>query len=52
MLVNKESTFRLAIYKLRSFLQISSAKRNESVTVYSFSVKGVKKGSKNSLVSG
>ena len=26
MLVNKESTFRLAIYKLQSFLQISSAK--------------------------
>ena len=39
MLVNKESTSRLAIYKFWSCLQTSSAKLNESVTVYSFSVK-------------
>ena len=44
MLVNKESTSRLGIYKLGSYLQISSAKWNESVTVYSF---GVKNGSRN-----
>ena len=47
ILVNKESTSRLAIYKLEICLQISSAKGNESVTVYSLSVKSVKNGSKN-----
>ena len=39
MLVNKESASGLAIYKFGSCLQTSSAKWNESVTVYSFSVK-------------
>ena len=47
ILVNKESTSRLAIYKLEICLQISSAKGNESVKVYSLSVKSVKNGSKN-----
>ena len=47
MLINKESTSRLAKNKLGSFSQISSAKWNETVTVYSFWVKGVKNGSKN-----
>ena len=44
ILVNKESTPRLAIYKLESCLEISSAKWNESVTVYPLPVKGVKNG--------
>ena len=47
MLVNKESTSGLAMYKLGSCLQISSSKENVPVTVYSFSVKGAKNGSKN-----
>ena len=47
MLVNKESTSGLAMYKLRSCLRLSSAKSNKLVTVYSFSVKGVKNRSKN-----
>ena len=46
MLANKESISRLAIYKLGSSLQISEVKRNESVTMYSFLVKGVKDSSK------
>ena len=46
MLVNKESTSRLVIFKLGSCLQISSAKSNEYVTVYSFWVNGIKNGSK------
>ena len=45
--VNKKSTSRLAIYKLASCLQISSAKLNESVTVYSFRIKGTKNGSES-----
>ena len=45
MLINKESTSRLAKNKLGSFSQISSPKWNESV--YSFWVKVVKNGSKN-----
>ena len=44
--VYKESTSRLAIYKLGSCLQTSSEKRNEFVTVYPFSVKGGKNDSK------
>ena len=49
MLVNKKSISRLSTYKLGSYLQISSAKcQNESVTVYSFSVRGVKNGNKSS----
>ena len=40
--VNKESTSRLAMCKLGSCWQISSAKWNESVAVYSLSVEGVK----------
>ena len=47
ILVKKKSTSRLAIYKLGSCLQISSEKLNDSVTVYSCSVKGVKNGNKN-----
>ena len=39
MLVIKESMSRLAIYTFGSCLQISPAKWNESVKVYSFSVK-------------
>ena len=45
ILVSKELTTRLAIYKLEPCLQISSAKWNESVTVYSFWVRGVTNGS-------
>ena len=44
--VYKESTSRLAIYKLGSCLQTSSEKRNEFVTVNPFSVKGGKNDSK------
>ena len=44
ILVSKELTTRLAIYKLEPCLQTSSAKWNESVTVYSFWVKGVTNG--------
>ena len=40
MSVNKESTYRLAIYKFGSCLHISSAKPNESVIVYSITGKG------------
>ena len=47
MLVNKESTSGLAMYKLGSCLQLSSAKSNKPVTVYSISVKGAKSRSKN-----
>ena len=47
MLVNKESTSWLAMYKVESCLQISSAKWNESMAAYSFLFKGVKNGSKN-----
>ena len=46
MLVNKESTSRLAIYKLASCLLISSVKWNESVMVYVFWVKGFKNGNR------
>ena len=46
MLLNKETTSRLAIYKLASCLQISSEKQNDSVTMYLFSAEGVKSGSK------
>ena len=46
MLLNKETTSRLAIYKLASCLQISSEKWNDSVTVCLFSAEGVKSGSK------
>ena len=39
--VNKESTSRLAMCKLKSCWQISSAKWNESMTLYSLVVVGV-----------
>ena len=44
-LVNKESTSRLAMCKLKSW-QISSANWNESTTVNSLAVEGVKNFSK------
>ena len=44
ILVNKESTSRLAIYKLGPCLQMKN-EMSLSVTVYSFSVKDVKSGS-------
>ena len=43
--VNQESTSRLTIYNVGLYLQMSSAKWNESVTMDSFSVKGFKNGS-------
>ena len=45
--VNKESTSRLAMCKLESCWQISSAKWNESMAVYSLVVEGIKNFSKN-----
>ena len=45
--VNKESLSRLAMCKLESWWQISSAKWNEWVTVNSLAVAGVKIFSKN-----
>ena len=47
VLLNKESSSKLAIYKLGSWLQISSAKWNLFVTVYSFLDKSAKNGSKD-----
>ena len=44
ILVNKESTSRLATYKLGPCLQMKN-EMSLSVTVYSFSVKDVKSGS-------
>ena len=44
---NKESTSRLAMCKLGSCWQTSSAKWNESMTVYSLAVEGVKNFSEN-----
>ena len=44
ILVNKKSTSRPTIYKLGSWLQISSEKLSESVTVYFCSVRGVQNG--------
>ena len=41
ILLNKESTSRLAICKLKSCSLISSAKKNESMTVNSLAVEGV-----------
>ena len=45
--VNKESTSRLVMCKSESCWQISSAKWNESMTVYWLAVEGVKNFSKN-----
>ena len=47
ILVNKESTSRLAMCNLESCWQIYSAKWNESMTVNSLAVEGVKNFSKN-----
>ena len=47
MLINKESTSRLAIYKLRSSLNSYSKKMKWSVTVYLSSAKGFKNGNNN-----
>ena len=47
ILVNNESTSRLAMCKLESCWKISSAKWNESMTVNSLAVEGVKNFSKN-----
>ena len=44
---NKESTSRLAMCKLESCWQISSAKWNESMTVNSLAAEGIKSFSKN-----
>ena len=43
----KESTSRLAMCKLESYWQISSAKWNESMAVYSLANESVKNFSKN-----
>ena len=45
--VNNESTSRLAMCKLESCWQIYSAKWNESMTINSLAVEGVKNFSKN-----
>ena len=50
ILVNKVSTSILAMCKLESCWQISSAKWNESITVNSLAVEGVKNFSKNLLI--
>ena len=47
VVVNKESTSRLAICKLGSSWQVSSVKWNEWMTVYSLNVEGVKKFNEN-----
>ena len=47
VLLNKESTSRLVLYKLKSCWQISSAKWNESMPVNLLAVEGVKNFSKN-----
>ena len=47
MLINKESTSRLARYKLGSSLNSYSKKMKWSVTVYSSSAKGFKNGNNN-----
>ena len=47
ILVNNESTSRLAMCNLESCWQISSAKWNESMTANSLAVDGVKNFSKN-----
>ena len=46
MLVKSDSTSKLAITRLESKLNNSSANENESLTVYSFEIKGANKGTK------
>ena len=46
-MVKSDSTSKLAILRLESKLNNSSANENESLIVYSFEVKGANKGTKN-----
>ena len=46
-MVNSDSTLKLAITRLESKLNNSSANESESLMVYSFEVKGANKGTKN-----
>ena len=50
ILVNKESTSRLAMCKLESCWQISSAKWNEWMTLNSLAVEGLKTSGKTLLI--